>query len=78
MRSSKWLVFIRSRLAGFHRSLTHFLSVPEKGKKLIEDYEAKTTIRGIWERYHIAILAWIFSIFAALIVGFLIAKFGLK
>jgi len=54
------------------------LHVPEKGKKFIEDYEAKTTIRGFWKTYHIWILRWILGIGAIIIAAILIHEYGLK
>jgi len=54
------------------------LSVPTNGKKLIEDYEAKTTISGIWNRHHIGILKWIVGILAVVLVAILTREWHLK
>jgi hypothetical protein len=46
--------------------------VTDKGKKLIDDYDARTTIKGIWKTYHIPILLGIFGILGAIITYYLI------
>ena len=52
------------------------LHVTPRGKQLVEDYEAKTTIRGMWKRYHLLILGWISGIASALLVKYLSSFFS--
>ena len=47
------------------------LHVTEKGKKLVEDYDAKNTWHGIWKRHHVAIWLWLFTILSALLIRYL-------
>jgi hypothetical protein len=63
----------KATLPGLHSGKEVFsdLHVTTKGKQLVEDYEAKTTFRGIWKRYHLLIFGWIFGIASALVIKYL-------
>jgi hypothetical protein len=36
--------------------------ITKSGKEFIYDYEARTTIRGFWKKYHLSIFKWILGV----------------
>jgi hypothetical protein len=74
MNSDKFgSMIVQGHLPDFSNSPEGFydLHVTDKGKKLVEDYESRTTFRGMWRRYYLLIFGWIFGIVSALIIIYL-------
>jgi hypothetical protein len=52
------------------------IKILEKGEKLVEDYEAKTTWRGIWGRHHFSILKWAIGFFTLALGAWLVKHYA--